>query len=68
MLMIGKCGTILNNKHCGHHGRGRILRVLLEKGTMTQSELQNIIDIRSRIFKRNFKQDRGKRINNKRKR
>ena len=47
MLMIGKCGTILNNKHCGHHGRGRILRVLLEKGTMTQSELQNIIDIRS---------------------
>ena len=47
MLMIGKCGTILNNKHCGHHGRGRILRVLLDKGTMTQSELQNIIDIRS---------------------
>ena len=36
MLMIGKCGTILNNKHCGHHGRGRILRVLLEKGTITQ--------------------------------
>lgn len=47
MIMLGKCGMILNNKNCGHHGRGRILKVLLEKGTMTQSELQNIIDIRS---------------------
>ena len=47
MIMLGKCGMILNHNHCGHHGRGRILKVLLEKGTMTQSELQNIIDIRS---------------------
>lgn len=47
MIMLGKCGMILNSKHCGHHGRGRILKVLLEEGTMTQSELQNIIDIRS---------------------
>ena len=47
MIMLGKCGMILNNKHCCHHGRGRILKVLLEKGTMTQSDLQNIIDIRS---------------------
>ena len=47
MIMLGKSGMILNHNHCGHHGRGRILKVLLEKGTMTQSELQNIIDIRS---------------------
>lgn len=47
MIMLGKCGMILNNKHYGHHGRGRILKVLLEKGTITQSELQDIIDIRS---------------------
>ncbi|MDU4884841.1 MarR family winged helix-turn-helix transcriptional regulator [uncultured Clostridium sp.] len=47
MIMLGKCGMILNNKSCGHHGRGRILKVLLEKGTITQSELQDIIDIRS---------------------
>ena len=47
MIMLGKCGVILKNEHCGHHGRGRILKVLLEKGTITQSELQDIIDIRS---------------------
>ena len=47
MIMLGKCGMILNNKHCSHHGKGRILKVLLEEGTMTQSDLQNIIDIRS---------------------
>ena len=47
MIMLGKCGMILNNKSYGHHGRGRILKVLLEKGTITQSELQDIIDIRS---------------------
>lgn len=47
MIMLGKSGMILNHNHCGHHGRVRILKVLLEKGTMTQSELQNIIDIRS---------------------
>ena len=47
MIMLGKCGIILNNKHCGHHGRDRILKILLEKGTITQSELQDIIDIRS---------------------
>lgn len=47
MIMLGKCGMMLNHNHCGHHGRGRILKVLLEKGTITQSDLQNVIDIRS---------------------
>lgn len=47
MIMLGKCGMILKNKQCGHHGKGRILKVLLEEGKMTQSDLQNIIDIRS---------------------
>lgn len=47
MMMLGKCGMILNNKDCSHNGKGRILKVLLEEGMMTQSDLQNTIDIRS---------------------
>ncbi len=47
MIMLGKCGMILNSKHCSHNGKGRILKVLLEEGIMTQSDLQNTMDIRS---------------------
>lgn len=40
-------GALIIYKHCGHHGIDRILKVLLEKGVITQSDLQNIIYVRS---------------------
>lgn len=47
MLMMSRCGNRINNSNSGHHGKGRILKVLAERGTITQSELQDIIDVRS---------------------
>lgn len=47
MFLVGKCGSILNNKHCGHNGQGMILKVLADRETITQSELQNIVDVKS---------------------
>lgn len=47
MFLLGKCGSMLNSKHCGHNGKGMILKVLAERETITQSEIQNIIEIQS---------------------
>lgn len=47
LLVMEKCGHFLYHRRGGKRGQGRILKLLLMKGSMTQKELQNYLDIKA---------------------
>lgn len=46
-IKLSRCGFKIMHNHGGFHGKGRILKILAEKETITQAELLEIIDIKS---------------------
>ncbi len=47
LLLMEKCGRFLHHRRGGKRGQGRILKILMAEGEMTQKELQERLGIQS---------------------